>query len=123
MKYNQLRELAIQSSNDTNEVPITISEWYILNCIYNNIRTVPEICEELNISKQAAHKFINGLEVKDLVKTDIQKNKKTVQFTALGEKTFNHTFHVKKNIDEIIEQNIGKESFLTLKKLLNQEWI
>ena len=123
IKYNQLRELAIQSSNDLNDVPITISEWYILSCIYGEIRTVPEICAELKISKQAANKFIKGLEEKGLVKTYLNKNKKTVQFTELGEKSFKETFVIKKKIDEMIEQNIGTEAFQNLKQLLEKDWV
>lgn len=123
MKYNHLREVALQQSNKENEIPITISEWYILNCIFEGIKTVPEICTKLNISKQAAHKFIKGLSDKKLLESYLYKNKKMIQFTPLGESTFRNTFIVKQHIDEMIKKNLGNEAYLQLKTLLEKEWI
>lgn len=122
-KYNQLREVAMEESNEEISPPITIAEWYILNCINEGITTAPEICAQLNISKQAAHKFIKGLEEKEFVETFIQKNKKTIQFTSKGEHVFKKTSSIKKSIDATIEQNIGTEEFQKLKELLEKEWL
>lgn len=123
IKYNQLREIALEASNEEIPVPITISEWYILNCVNDGIKTVPEICTKLNISKQAAHKFIKGLEEKALIASSIQKKKKIIQFTPKGEDVFLKTFHIKKWIDETIEQKLGTDDFQKLKELLEKEWI
>lgn len=123
IKYNQLRELAMEASNKELSDPITISEWYILNCVNAGIKTVPEICTKLNISKQAAHKFIKGLEEQELVESFIQKNKKIIQLSPKGEDVFKKSLQIKKTIDETIKQNIGAKDFQKLKELLEKDWL
>ena len=124
--YKQLRDAVASTWNTQNNIQITTSEWYILNCIYGGASTIPEILKKVEISKQAAHKFVNVLEEKKLVQTELIKTPKTqrrVELTALGEETYLRSLEIKKEIDTVIENNIGMENFKQLQAILQMKWI
>ena len=124
--YKQLRDAVASTWNIQNNIQITTSEWYILNCIHGGASTIPEILKKVEISKQAAHKFVNVLEEKKLVQTELIKTPKTqrrVELTALGEETYHRSLEIKKEIDTAIENNIGTENFKQLQAILQMKWM
>ena len=124
--YKQLRDAVASTWNIQNNIQITTSEWYILNCIYSGASTIPDILKKVEISKQAAHKFVNVLEEKKLVQTELIKTPKTqrrVELTTLGEETYHRSLEIKKEIDTVIENNIGIENFKQLQAILQMKWI
>ena len=124
--YKQLRDAVASTWNTQNNIQITTSEWYILNCIYGGASTIPEILKKVEISKQAVHKFVNVLEEKQLVQTGLIKAPKTqrrVELTPLGEETYLRSLEKKKEIDTTIENNIGSENFKKLQAILQMKWM
>lgn len=123
--YTELRSLAEQMWLEK-EIPITISEWYIVSSIQEGNDTISKICRQIDISRQAAHKFINGLEGKGLVETQISvehKGKKVISLTGLGKENYRETVALKRKIDQKIAGKLGSENFQQLKSLLEKEWI
>lgn len=124
--YKQLREAVVTTWNLQNNIQITTSEWYILNCIRGGATTIPDILKRVEISKQAVHKFVKVLEDKQLVQTELVKAPKTqrrVELTPLGEKVYHHSLEIKKEIDRSIEKNIGQENFKQLQAILQMKWM
>ena len=124
--YKQLRDAVASTWNTQNNIQITTSEWYILNCIYGGASTIPEILKKVEISKQAVHKFVNVLEEKQLVQTGLIKAPKTqrrVELTCLGEETYLRSLEIKKEIDKTIEKNIGSDNFKQLQAILQMKWM
>ena len=124
--YKQLREAVVTTWNLQNNIQITTSEWYILNCIHGGARTIPDILKKVDISKQAVHKFVKVLEDKQLVHTELVKAPKTqkqVELTPLGEEVYHHNLEIKREIDERIEKKIGHENFKQLQTLLHMKWM
>ena len=124
--YKQLREAVVTTWNLQNNIQITTSEWYILNCIREGATTIPDILKKVEISKQAVHKFVKVLEDKQLVHTELVKTPKTqrrVELTPLGEEVYSHSLEIKKEIDERIKKKIGHENFKQLQAILHMKWM
>ncbi|MDN4606740.1 MarR family winged helix-turn-helix transcriptional regulator [Sporosarcina highlanderae] len=124
--YTQLRSLAEQIWGEEKDISITISEWYILSSIQEGNDTITKVCKQNDISRQAAHKFINGLEGKGLVVTTLsaeRKGKKVINLTDLGRECYTETVVLKNRIDEQILASLGEDNFQRLLDLLDREWI
>ncbi|MFJ7726679.1 MarR family transcriptional regulator [Neobacillus sp. NPDC097160] len=84
----QLRKISEKLWNDSNDIYLSNSEWFILARIYQKKQaTISCISKRVDISRQAIHKFIKRLEVKGLVEiNNLENNKKekSIQLTKLG---------------------------------------
>ncbi|MDW0116534.1 MarR family winged helix-turn-helix transcriptional regulator [Sporosarcina thermotolerans] len=124
--YTALRSLAEQLWGDEKDIPITISEWYILSSIQDGNDTITKICSKYDMSRQAAHKFIKGLEGKGIVSSTLsteRKGKKVISLTELGIDCYTETVVLKNKIDLQISERLGKDNFQRLIDLLDREWI
>lgn len=124
--YKQLRDLVESTWNVQNNIQLTSSEWYILNCIHSGASTAPEILKKVDISKQAVHKFLKNLEEKQLIQTQlvkIPKLQRQVELTPEGIAVYQRSLEIKQEIDHRIERTIGSENFSNLKKILEMNWI
>lgn len=111
--------------NDTHDIHISSSEWYIMAKIYKHKRNIAYITQHVTISRQAVHKFVKQLKQKGLV--DIQdvdgnKKEKSIQLTALGESCFLESKQHKKIIEEQLNTAIGKENVDKLRDILKMDW-
>lgn len=76
-RHVQLRSLCEQVWNERNEIYISNSEWFIMARIYQQNPTISQVTRQVDISRQATHKFIKSLEAKGLVEViPAQHNKK-----------------------------------------------
>ena len=57
----------------------------------------------------------------ELIKTP--KTQRRVELTALGEETYHRSLEIKKEIDTVIENNIGMENFKQLQAILQMKWM
>ncbi len=124
--YKQLRDLVETTWNAQNNIQLTSSEWYILNCIHSGASTAPDILKKVEISKQAVHKFLTNLEEKKLIHTELIKTpklQKKVELTALGIEVYQQSLQIKQQIDQQIAENIGHENFNQLQTILQMKWI
>lgn len=125
-QYKQLRDESEKLWQEYYDLQLTSAEWTVINNIHHGNSTVPQLMKHLDITKQAVHKFITALEEKGLVQASIikaPKVQKKVDLTPLGYEIFEKSLVIQRQIEQQIEQSIGKEHYAQLKKLLQLPWI
>ncbi len=120
-----LRNICEQSWNNTSDIYISNSEWYIMARIYKQQPTISYVSKNVDISRQATHKFIKSLEGKGLVavkNSNINKKEKCLQLTPLGEACYEKNETFKATLEEKIANQLGTEQLLILKHILKSDW-
>jgi len=126
VKQSILKKQKEEQWNHNNSIPVTNTEWYILSLIYGKQPTIPEITQQLGISRQATHKCIKTLDSKGFISTQrVENNKrnKCLNLTPIGEACFLKNQQLKEEIENEIGQKIGHENITLLKELLKRDWI
>jgi DNA-binding MarR family transcriptional regulator len=124
-RHSLVRRITEKAWNDQSEIPISNSEWYIMARIYKKQPTISYVNKNVDISRQAIHKFIKNLSAKGLVEiNDVTNNKKEkwVQLTALGEECYEKNKALKAQLETEIAEKIGMDQVTILKNLLKIEW-
>lgn len=124
-KYFILKQANSQLWDESHNILITNSEWFIISLIYDNKPTISEIAQKANITRQAVHKTIKSLHSKGLVtinKATNNKKSKCLELTPLGEKCFLDNEIIKDNIEQKILDKIGPDKINLFKELLKMEW-
>jgi DNA-binding MarR family transcriptional regulator len=124
-KYTAVRKRCEQLWRQEGLEEISASEWYILSQIDGHEPSVSEIARMANISRQAAHKFIRGLQNKGLLKINRSpKNNrdKLVQFTALGKQCVAICMMTERNLESEISSSIGADKIDLIKNILSEKW-
>lgn len=124
-QYKHLRDETENIWNEQTEIELTTAERHVINHIKQGATTVPEIMRRMSITKQAVHKFFNGLEEKGIVKTTLikaPKTQRTAMLTPLGNELIGKNEMIQEQIVEQIQRNIGNENYLQLKELLKMSW-
>ncbi|WP_453992888.1 MarR family winged helix-turn-helix transcriptional regulator [Bacillus nitroreducens] len=124
-RHSQLRQLAEQLWNETSDISISNSEWYIMSRIYKKQPTIADVSKNVDISRQATHKFIKNLKSKGLVNVmDVENNKKVkcIELTPLGEECYEKNEALKATIEKKLAEKIGEDQLELLKNLLKIDW-
>lgn len=124
-RHNMMRQLSEKLWDEQNDISISSSEWYIIAKIYKKQPTIAYITKNVNISRQAIHKFIRNLEAKGLINiNNVKHNKKEkyVELTPLGETCFEKNEALKNQIEQQIAEKIGMDEVNALKYLLTIDW-
>ncbi|WP_078411356.1 MarR family winged helix-turn-helix transcriptional regulator [Priestia abyssalis] len=124
-RHSLVRKISEKAWNDQSEIYISNSEWYIMARIYKKRPTISYVTKNVEISRQAIHKFIKNLSVKGLVEIhDVENNKKEkcIQLTALGEECYEKNEVLKARLENKIAEKIGVEQVNILKDILKLEW-
>ncbi len=124
-RHSLLRRITEKAWNVQSEIPISNSEWYIMARIYKKQPTISYVNKNVDISRQAIHKFIKNLSAKGLVEVnDVVNNKKEkwVQLTALGQECYEKNKALKAQLETQIAEKIGVDQITLLKNLLQTEW-
>ena len=124
-RHGLVRKIAEKAWNDQSETYISNSEWYIMARIYKKRPSISYVTKNVDISRQAIHKFIKSLSAKGLVEIHNVKNnkkEKCIQLTTLGEECFHKNEELKAELENKIAEKIGSEHVKTLKTLLKLEW-
>ncbi|CAM4462140.1 MarR family winged helix-turn-helix transcriptional regulator [Paenibacillus phoenicis] len=124
-RHVQLRSLCEQVWNERNEIYISNSEWFIMARIYQQNPTISQVTRQVDISRQATHKFIKSLEAKGLVEVipaQHNKKEKSLKLTPLGESCYEKNATIKAALEQIIADALGTEQVELLKKLLKADW-
>lgn len=124
-RHSQLRQLAEQLWNETSDISISNSEWYIMSRIYKKQPTIADVSKNVDISRQATHKFIKNLKSKGLVNVmDVENNKKVkcIELTPLGEECYEQNEALKATIEKKLAEKIGEDQLELLKNLLKIDW-
>lgn len=124
-RHNQLRCLAENLWNETSDIAISNSEWYIMSRIYKKQPTIASVSKNVDISRQATHKFIKNLKAKGLVNVmDVENNKKEkrIELTPFGDECYEKNEALKMRIEKQLAEKIGEEHVELLKNVLKMEW-
>jgi DNA-binding MarR family transcriptional regulator len=124
-RHVQLRSIREQVWNERNEMYISNSEWFIMARIYQQNPTISQVTRQVDISRQATHKFIKSLEAKGLVEVmpaQHNKKEKSLRLTPLGENCYEKNTTIKAALEQIIAEALGAEQVEMLKKLLKADW-
>jgi len=120
-----VRRISEKAWNDQSEIYISNSEWYIIARIYKKQPTISYVTKNVEISRQAIHKFIKNLSAKGLVEVqNVENNKKDkcIQLTPLGEECYEKNAALKAQLEKEIAEKIGIEQVEKLKDLLKLDW-
>ena len=124
-RHSLVRKIAEKAWNDQSEIYISNSEWYIMARIYKKQPSISYVTKNVEISRQAIHKFIQKLSEKGLVEIkNVENNKKEkcIQLTALGEECYEKNSALKAQLENKIAEKIGLEQVTMLKDLLKLDW-
>lgn len=124
-RHIQLRSITEKLWNDTSDIYISNSEWFIMARIYKKQPTIAYVSKHVDISRQATHKFIKNLESKGLVEISTLENNrkdKCIRLTKLGEECYEQNELLKANIEKQITDSIGHEKVKLLKEILKSDW-
>ncbi|KAA9026965.1 MarR family winged helix-turn-helix transcriptional regulator [Niallia endozanthoxylica] len=120
-----LRSITEKLWNDSSEIYISNSEWFIMARIYKKQPTISYVSKHVDISRQATHKFIKSLESKGLVEIhNVENNKKEkcLCLTPLGEECYEKNEALKATLEKKIEAKIGSENLSLLTEILKLDW-
>ncbi len=124
-RHSLVRKISEKAWNDQSEIYISNSEWYIMARIYKKQPSISYVTKNVEISRQAIHKFIKNLSEKGLVEIkNVENNKKEkcIQLTALGEECYEKNEALKAQLENRIAEKIGTEQVQILKDLLKLDW-
>lgn len=120
-----LRGIIEKSWNDSSDIYISNSEWFIMARIYKKQPTLSYVSKHVDISRQATHKFVKSLESKGLIEIKNSKTNhrdKCLQLTALGEECYEKNISLKASLLKKIADKIGAEQLAILKVILKLDW-
>ena len=124
-RHLQLRKITEKLWNDSSDIYLSNSEWFIMARIYKKQPTIAYVSKHVDISRQATHKFIKSLEAKGLVEissVEYNKKDKCIRLTKLGEECYEKNESLKVNLEKEIADKIGSEQLKHLKDLLKLDW-
>jgi DNA-binding MarR family transcriptional regulator len=124
-RHSLVRRISEKAWNDQSEIYISNSEWYIMARIYKRKPSISYVTKNVEISRQAIHKFIKKLSEKGLIEiNNVANNKKEkcIQLTALGEECYEKNEALKAQLENKIAEKIGTEQVTILKNLLKLDW-
>lgn len=124
-RYVQLRQLSEAMWNESHDLYISHSEWLILARIYKSHPLISAVTKQLDITRQATHKFIKQLEAKGLVEVSNSphsKRDKCLRLTTLGEQCVEEHKRIKAQLVQKVMSEIGEEQVAQLQQLLKMNW-
>lgn len=119
------RRISESAWDDASEIHISNSEWYIMARIYKKQPTIAYVTKNVDISRQAIHKFIKSLAAKGLVEVqNVENNRKEkcIRLTALGEEYYEKHEALKVQLENKIAEKIGRDQMKVLKDILRADW-
>jgi DNA-binding MarR family transcriptional regulator len=120
-----LRKITEKTWNDRSDISISNSEWFIMARIYKIRPTLAQVSKSVDISRQATHKLVRGLESRGLViiEDSTENNKdKCISMTTLGEECYEKYLTLKAELIDKIADHIGRDKVALLKEILMTEW-
>ncbi|GAA0472138.1 MarR family winged helix-turn-helix transcriptional regulator [Alkalibacillus silvisoli] len=125
-RHHQLRRCSESMWSHNSNLYISNSEWLILANVYHKEHTtISYVTKNVDLTRQATHKFIKRLEEQGLVKVEQvphNKKEKAIELSELGIECFEKNEKFKAKIEEDISSQIGEEELSQLKELLRTDW-
>ncbi|HWQ30392.1 MAG TPA: MarR family transcriptional regulator [Negativicutes bacterium] len=120
-----LRSLIEKLWNNSSDIYISNSEWFIMARTYKKQPIISYVSKHVDISRQATHKLIKSLEAKGLliVKSLDNNNKdKCICLTELGEECYEKNLSLKAELEAKLSDKIGAGQLELLKRVLKSDW-
>ena len=108
-RHYLVRNITEKLWNDSSDIYISNSEWFIMARIYKKHPTIAYVTKHVDISRQATHKFIKSLEGKGLVEIhNVENNKKekSIRLTALGEECYEKSEALKVTVEKKLQTRL-----------------
>ncbi|MBD7910790.1 MULTISPECIES: MarR family transcriptional regulator [Clostridium] len=124
-KQQELRVKIVNIGEERWGESVTQSESNMLAVIEKENMTIAEAARKINVSRQAAHKCVQGLITRGYINTtSIEGNQrnKLIVLTDKGKKYCNEMIVIKREVEEEIEESIGKANIELLRQCLNSKW-
>ncbi|HLR61918.1 MAG TPA: winged helix DNA-binding protein [Lentibacillus sp.] len=124
-RHHQLRKITEQLWNDSSDIKLSNSEWFIMARVYKKHPAIAYVTKNVDISRQATHKLIKQLESKGLVEiSSLKDNKKNkhIRLTKLGEECYEKNEALKAEQERKVADKIGYEQLRFLKDILQADW-
>lgn len=124
-RHTLLRGIIEKSWNESSDIYISSSEWYIMARIYKKQPTISYVTKHVAISRQAIHKFVKNLEAKGLIQIKNSENNhrdKCLQLTELGKECYEKNMSLKAELVQKITDKIGAEKLEILWNILRSDW-
>ncbi len=120
-----LRKIIEDTWNSNHDIYISNSEWFIMAKTYKKQPTIASISKNVNITRQATHKFVKSLEQKGLVEVgpvENNKKEKCLRLTELGERYHEENEKIRTELVRQIANTIGDEKVKALETILKLDW-
>ncbi|HSP47194.1 MAG TPA: MarR family winged helix-turn-helix transcriptional regulator [Clostridiaceae bacterium] len=123
-----LRKISEDIWNESSDIYISNSEWFIMARIYNHPDQQPLISyvsKHVDISRQATHKFLRSLEDKGLIRIEnaVHSNRdKCARLTTLGVECYLRNLQLKADLEQRIADRLGTGPMSALKDFLKTDW-
>ena len=120
-----LRKITEKTWNYRSGISMSNSEWFIMARIYGIRPTLAQVSKSIDISRQATHKLVRGLESRGLViiEDSTENNKdKCIRMTPLGEECYEKNLALKAELIDRIADHIGSDKVSLLKEILMTDW-
>lgn len=120
-----IRKVTEELWNSSNDIYISNSEWFIIARIYKKNPTISSINKQVNITRQATHKFIRSMESKGLVEVNQvahNKKEKSIRLTTMGEACYEKNESLKAGLEKKIADQIDSEKLDVFKEILKLDW-
>ncbi|MFJ8260570.1 MarR family transcriptional regulator [Rummeliibacillus sp. NPDC094406] len=124
-RHMNLRKKVERMWNSANEIKISNSEWYVISFTYKKQPTIATITKQVDITRQATHKLIKGLEQKGVLEIHNalhNKKDKCVTLTSYGDSIYEEYTKIKNELESDISHHIGKEQLQLLKAIISNDW-
>lgn len=124
-RHLQLRNKIEELWNDHSDMKLSNSEWFIMARTYKKQPTIAYVAKNVDITRQATHKFIKKLETKGLVEiSNVKNNKKvkSIRLTEFGEKCYEKNQSLKADLERKIAEKIGDDQLQFFKDILKSDW-
>jgi len=125
-RHQELRKLSEALWNKSSDISISNSEWFILARVYQKEATkISDVTKQVDITRQATHKFIKQLREKGLVvakQFEDNKKEKSIELTELGKECYEKNEALKAELENHILNQIGVDQVNQLKEMLRLDW-
>ncbi|MDA3733557.1 helix-turn-helix domain-containing protein [Niameybacter massiliensis] len=124
-KHAQLRKMVRDTWVEQGNHYLTDTESYILALVERSPMTVAQLARIIDISRQGAHKCVQGLISKGYIKSEILEGNcknKVLTLTQKGILFRQETLTIKEKFEQDIKTSIGEEHFNLVKQTLQKTW-
>ncbi len=123
--HAELRQEVLQRYEMTHNRTFNSMETRMINILSSKKMSVSELARETRISRQGTHQWVKKLDEEGYISTDSNsrsKRDRILVLTKKGETLHSEMESIKRQIDEELESNLGKENFQLMKKIMQQSW-